>query len=324
MTEHRTLAVNGIQMHIAEAGTGPLVLLVHGWPELWYAWRHQLTALAAAGFHAVAPDLRGFGATEAPADVDQYDIMHVVGDLVALVAQLGEKQAIIIGHDWGASIAWSAALLRPDLFPAVVGMSVPQRPRSSQPPVQILRKAGATDHYWLYFQTPGVAEAELEANVPHTMRCILYGISGDVPTNSEKTPLAVSSGRGFLDGMVTPERLPAWLHERDIAAYVVAYQRSGFRGGLNLYRNLDRNWELTAPWHGVQIRQPALFIGGLRDPVNAGPKGAGAIEHMKLAVPNVKILMLEGAGHWLQQEQPQQVNAALLEFLRSEAVQKVL
>lgn len=323
MTEHRTLAVNGLQMHLATAGSGPLVLLCHGWPELWYSWRHQIPALAAAGFRVVAPDLRGFGETSAPADIDQYSIMHTVGDMVNLVRELGEKRAIIIGHDWGAPIAWTAAMLRPDVFAAVAGLSVPHRPRSAEPPLQLLRKAGQPNHYWIYFQTPGVAEAEFEANVDTTLRRLLYGASGNAPIDRENL-LLVPHGGGFLDRMITPAQLPAWLQEQDIATFVAAYQRSGFRGGLNLYRNVDRNWELTAPWAGAQISQPALFIAGTRDPVIAGARGQAAIEHMSGAVPNLRKVMLEKAGHWVQQERPAEVNTALLEFLKSAEVQRAL
>ena len=303
-------------MHIAEQGSGPLVLMCHGWPELWYSWRHQLPALADAGYHVVAPDMRGFGATDAPADASAYSILHTVGDMVALVAALNEREAIIIGHDWGAPVAWTAAMMRPDLFKAVVGMSVPHRPRSAEPPLTLLRQAGMQDYYWFYFQTPGVAEAEFERDVPVTMRKLLYGVSGNVPIDRQN-PLIVAPGTGFLDRLAVPEKLPDWLREKDVERMAAEYQRTGFRGGLNLYRNIDRNWELTAAWHNAQIRQPALFIAGTRDPVIAGKRGEIAIEHMSQAVPGVKKVMIEGAGHWIQQERPDEVNAAVLEFLKS-------
>lgn len=313
---HRELSVNGIRMHIAEQGSGPLILMCHGWPELWYSWRHQLPALADAGYHVVVPDMRGFGATDAPADASAYSILHTVGDMVALVAALNEREAIIIGHDWGAPVAWNAAMMRPDLFKAVVGMSVPHRPRSAQPPMKLLREAGLQDFYWFYFQTPGVAEAEFERDVSVTMRKLLYGISGNVPVDREN-PMIVPAGTGFLDRLAVPEKLPDWLREKDVERMASEYQRTGFRGGLNLYRNIDRNWELTAPWHNAQIRQPALFIAGTRDPVIAGKRGEIAIEHMSQAVPGVKKVMIEGAGHWIQQERPAEVNAAVLSFLKS-------
>jgi pimeloyl-ACP methyl ester carboxylesterase len=311
---HSTLAVNGIQMHIAEQGSGPLVVLCHGWPELWYSWRHQLPELARAGFRAVAPDMRGFGQTDAPADVKDYTIMHTVGDIVNLVHALGEPQAIVIGHDWGAPVAWTAAMLRPDLFPAVVAMSVPHRARPPDAPLKVLKQAGLGNYYWIYFQTPGVAEAEFERDPTVTLRKLLYGVSGDAPIDREN-PMLVHEGEGFLDRLVVPPALPAWLTESDVETMVAEYRRTGFRGGLNWYRNIDRNWELTAPWQGATIAQPALFIAGTRDPVNAGKRGAAALENMSRQVPHVKRVMIEGAGHWIQQERPQQVNAALLEFL---------
>jgi pimeloyl-ACP methyl ester carboxylesterase len=315
-TQHRSLSVNGIRMHIAEQGSGPLVVLCHGWPELWYSWRHQLPVLAQAGFHVVAPDMRGFGATDAPEDSSAYTILHTVGDIVSLVAALGERSAIVIGHDWGAPVAWHAAMLRPDLFRAVVGMSVPHRPRPADAPLRVLRQAGLGNYYWFYFQTPGVAEAEFERDVPTTLRKLLYGASGDVKVDRDN-PLVVPEGCEFLDRMSVPERLPDWLCEQDIDFMAGEYRRTGFRGGLNLYRNIDRNWELTAPWHDAKIMQPALFIAGARDPVIAGPRGEAAIDAMSRTVPSVRKLMIEGAGHWIQQERPQQVNEALLAFLAS-------
>ncbi len=312
---HRELQVNGIRMHVAEAGSGPLIILCHGWPELWYSWRHQLPALAEAGFHVVAPDMRGFGATEAPTDPAAYSILHTVGDMVALAGALDARETIIVGHDWGAPVAWTAAMMRPDLFKAVVGMSVPHRPRSPDAPLRLLKQAGLQDYYWFYFQTPGVAEKEFERDVSVTMRKLLCGISGNVPVDREN-PMNVPAGTGFLDRLAVPEKLPDWLREKDVERMVSEYQRTGFGSGLNLYRNIDRNWELTAAWHGAQIRQPALFIAGTRDPVIAGKRGEIAIEHMVQAVPGVKKALIDGAGHWIQQERPEEVNAALLDFLR--------
>jgi pimeloyl-ACP methyl ester carboxylesterase len=236
--------------------------------------------------------------------------------MVALVAALGETQAVIIGHDWGAPVAWTAAMMRPDIFRAVVGMSVPHRPRSSDAPLKLLRQVGLQDFYWIYFQTPGVAEAEFERDVPTTLTKLLCGISGGAPLDREN-PMIVPPGKGFLDRLQVPPQLPSWITATDIAVFSGEYERTGFRGGLNLYRNIDRNWELTAAWDGAQITQPALFIAGTRDPVIAGKRGEAAIEHMSRAVPNVKKLMIDGAGHWIQQERAAEVNTALLGFLRS-------
>ncbi|MBR0753694.1 alpha/beta hydrolase [Bradyrhizobium jicamae] len=311
MSSSRTISANGIDLFVREAGSGPLVVLCHGWPELSYSWRHQITALAAAGFHVVAPDMRGFGRTTAPADVGAYTIFDMVGDMVALVSALGEPQAMIVGHDWGAPIAWHAALFRPDIFTKVAGLSVPPPFRGRAKPLETLRESGITNFYWQYFQPPGVAEAEFERDIGHTMRLVLgRGVS-------DPDSMFVDEGKGFLDKLPVGKPLPAWLTEADIAAFTEGYSHSGFRGGLNWYRNLDRNWELTAPWQGAQIHQPSLFIAGSRDSVITGLIGAKRVADMERVLPNLKRkLIIEGAGHWIQQERPDEVNAALIEFLR--------
>jgi pimeloyl-ACP methyl ester carboxylesterase len=321
MTEeikHHFVAVNGIRLHVAEQGQGPLVLFCHGWPELWNSWQHQLAAVAAAGFRALALDMRGYGESDAPDNIGAYSMLHLVGDMVGLVAALGEHEAIIVGHDWGAVVAWHAALLRPDIFRGVVAMSVPFMPRGPIAPLQALRQAGLENHYWIYFQTPGIAEAEFERDVAATFRRLLFYGSGDAP-QGRLLSLMVEPGGGFLDKATDPERLPAWLTEADLAAVVKEYRRTGFRGGLNWYRNIDRNWELLAPWHGGLIRQPALFIAGTRDAVIRGPMGKSmALENLSRTVPGMKRkLLIEGAGHWIQRERPAEVNAALIEFLRA-------
>ena len=311
MPSSRTISANGIELFVLEEGSGPLVVLCHGWPELSYSWRHQITALAAAGFHVVAPDMRGFGRTTAPADVSAYTIFDMVGDMVALVAALGEPQALIVGHDWGAPVAWHAALFRPDIFSKVAGLSVPPPFRGRAKPLETLRESGITNFYWQYFQPPGVAEAEFERDIAHTMRLVLgRGVS-------DPDSMFVEDGKGFLGNLPIGKPLPAWLTEADIAAFTEGYSRAGFRGGLNWYRNLDRNWELTAPWQGAQIHQPSLFIAGSRDSVITGLIGAKRVADMERVLPNLKRkLIIEGAGHWIQQECPDEVNAALIEFLR--------
>lgn len=305
---HRALDVNGIRLHIAEQGQGPLVILCHGWPELSYSWKRQLPALAAAGYHAVAPDMRGYGETSAPEDISAYTLLHMVGDIVGLVAALGESRAIIVGHDWGANVAWAAAQLRPDLFHAAIAMSVPFRRRGPVRPSDALRQAGQQNFYWLYFQKPGVAEAEFERDVPATFRRLGAGRGGS---------LLVPEGRGFLDNFAEPERLPDWLSADDIAVYADTYRRTGFRGGLNWYRNIDRNWELLAPWQDAAIRQPVLFIAGENDGVIKAPASAAALAQMSETVPGLKRkILLRDAGHWIQRERPDEVNAAMVEFLR--------
>ncbi|VIO74651.1 Epoxide hydrolase A [Bradyrhizobium ivorense] len=311
MSSSRTITVNGIDMFVREAGEGPLVVLCHGWPELSYSWRHQITALAAAGFHVVAPDMRGFGRTSAPVEVGAYSIFDTVGDMVALVAALGEKQAVIIGHDWGAPVAWHAALFRPDIFTKVAGLSVPPPFRGRGRPLETLREGGITNFYWQYFQPPGVAEAEFERDVISTMRLVLgRGVS-------DPDSMFVDEAKGFLGKLPGDKPLPTWLSEADIAEFAHNYRRSGFRGGLNWYRNLDRNWELTAPWQDAQILQPSLFIAGSNDSVITGLIGAKRVADMERVLPNLKQkLIIEGAGHWIQQERPDEVNAALIAFLK--------
>ena len=307
MPASRMIPANGLDMFIAEQGSGPLVLLCHGWPELSYSWRRQLPALAEAGYHAVAPDMRGFGRTSAPADVEAYSIFDMVGDMVALVAALGESKAVIIGHDWGAPVAWHAAMFRPDIFTAVGGLSVPPPWRGRELPLETLVKSGITNFYWQYFQKPGVAEAEFEHDVDYTMRAISFGVNSS---------LHIKDGFGFLGDTSRQHTLPPWISEEDHAHVVESYRHSGFRGGLNWYRNIDRNWELTAPWQGAKIFQPAIFIAGANDSVVTGVIGGNRVREMDRVLPNLRAkILIDGAGHWIQQERPDEVNAALISFM---------
>ena len=315
MPSSRTVSANGIEVFLLEQGEGPLVLLCHGWPELSYSWRHQIPAIAAAGFRVAAPDMRGFGKTSAPADVGAYSIFDHVGDMVALVEALGEKQAVIIGHDWGAPVAWHAALFRPDIFTAVAGLSVPPPFRGRGRPLDTLRDSGITNFYWQYFQTPGVAEAEFERDVALSMRTLL-GRGFSDPSAS----LFVEDGKGFLGNPRADLPLPDWLSEADLAHFSEAYRQSGFRGGLNWYRNIDRNWELTAPWQGAQIRQPSLFIAGSKDSVITGLIGAKRVADMERVLPGLRQkLIIDGAGHWIQQECAAEDTAALVAFHKATA-----
>jgi len=314
----RMVDTGTIRMEIAEAGEGPLVLLLHGFPESWYSWRHQFAPLRDAGYRVIAPSQRGYGATDAPAAVEAYTQLHLVGDLVGLLDALDEETAVVVGHDWGGPVAWNAALLRPDRFRAVVGMSVPFYGihRAATAPTASLG-ALAEDRfvYILYFQEPGVAEAELEADVRASIRRLMYSISGDIPEDQrrfwDRPP-----GSTFLDTTVDPPALPAWLTEADLDVFTGEFERSGFRGGLNYYRNLDRNAELLAPFAGLSIEQPAMFIGGQHDVVlGATPE---AVQRMRQEVPGLRrIEWLPGCGHWLQQERSDEVNALLVEFLGS-------
>ena len=329
---HRFIQTNGIHMHIAECGTGPLVLLCHGFPESWYSWRRQLTALADAGFHAVAPDMRGYGQTEAPAAIDQYTLFHLAGDMVGLLDGLDSETAVIVGHDWGAPVAWHAALLRPGRFRAIAALSVPFRPRvpDSPRPTTVMPRTEGAVFYQLHFQEPGVAEAELEHDVRASIRDTLLRISGDVPATPEGDPFSIKP-KGDLFSMVprlgglrgrlsqyAALPLPSWLTEADIDFYAGEFTRSGFRGGLNWYRNIDRNWELMRPYAGAHVTVPALYVAGDRDLVLAFPGAADFIANLKNSVPGLReTIILPGCGHWTQQERPEAVNAALLGFLRS-------
>src|SRR3954453_1527587 len=257
--EHREVEVNGLRMHVAERGEGPLVVLLHGFPESWYSWRHQLAALAAAGFRAVAPDQRGYGGTSRPAAIDRYTLLDLVGDVVGLIAALGAERAIVVGHDWGAPVAWHTALLRPDLVAGVAGLSVPFTPRMPVSPMSAWRRAFGDRFYQVYFQEPGVAERELEADVTETMRRLLIGASGDRPgPNGDGEPLpagVLPPGGGFLDTLRATDELPPWLAEDDLDFYVGEFSRTGFTGGLNWYRSQDRNWELLAPCRARSSRR---------------------------------------------------------------------
>ncbi|MDE3094975.1 MAG: alpha/beta hydrolase [Chloroflexota bacterium] len=310
---HRTIQTNGITMHIAEAGEGPLVLLLHGFPESWYSWRHQLPALAAAGYHAVAPDQRGYGRTDAPAAIEDYDILHLTADATGVLDALGEETGVVVGHDWGAPVAWHCALLYPERFPAVAALSVPYMGRGPLPPLQMMRQVFANQFFYIiYFQTPGVAEAELEADVRRSLRLFLYTASGDLEETDgnfwQKPPDAK-----FLDGLPEPKRLPPWLTEADLDYFAAEFERTGFRGPLNWYRNFDRNWELTPQLAGAKVGQPALFVAGEKD----GVMRFTSVEPMKQLVPDMrKLVMLPGCGHWTQQERPAEVNAELIAFLK--------
>src|SRR5580693_7253527 len=275
--KHRMIETNGIRLHVAEQGSGPLVILCHGFPECWYSWRHQLGALAKAGFRAAAPDLRGYGRSDRPEEVEKYTILHDIGDIVGLVDALGARQAVIAGHDIGAPIAWQAALLRPDRFRAVVALSAPFRPRAfggSVPPTTLMPQNENAVFYQLFLQTPE-AEAALGRDLRRTFRAQLYSLSGD------RSPSA--GGGGFAGGMVPrngalltdPASLPAWITESDIDVYVAEFTRSGFRGPLAWWHNIDRGWELMAPFAGAAVTIPALYMVGERDFVDRQAVGNG-------------------------------------------------
>ncbi len=314
----RRVAVGAIELNIRELGSGPLVLLCHGFPECSHAWHHQMQALADAGYRAVAPDMRGYGASDAPAAVEDYSLLHLVGDMVGLLDALGEDQAVVVGHDWGAPVAWHCALLRPDRFRAVAALSVPWFPRGSTPPVASMPSTDTHEFYQLYFQRPGLAEQELAADVRGNLLKAAWHWSGEGPEASPEALTMVPKQGGWIRERPLPDGLPTWLSQAELDIYVQAFEQSGFTGPLNWYRNLDRNWALMAPWHGAQVKQPALYLVGERDLLMGFPIMNWLLPRLKTWVPNLRHQeVLAGCGHWIQRERPTEVNQRLLSFLAS-------
>jgi pimeloyl-ACP methyl ester carboxylesterase len=314
--KHRFVQVNGIKMHIAEQGEGPLVVLAHGFPEVWYSWRHVLPALAAAGYHAVAPDMRGYGQTDAPPNIEDYSRLKCVGDMVDLVRALGYEQAVIAGHDAGAPLAYNAANLRPDMFRAVILLSVPYGVLGESKPTDGMRRVpeGKQIYQW-YFQEPSVAEKELEADPRLSLRMLLYSTSGSIP-KEHKFRYVFNLNEKVLDACTDPPQLPAWLKAEDLDYYAGEFSRTGFRGGLNYYRVLDISWRETMFLIGRKLLQPTLYIVGEDDLVFELARPA--VENMEKIVPNLwKKVVLRGVGHWTQQEAPTEVNRLMQEFLQS-------
>ena len=311
---HRFVTTNGIRMHYAEAGSGPIVLLCHGFPESWYSWRHQIHALAAAGFHAVAPDLRGYGQSDRPKEVEAYDIFQLTGDLVGLVNALGGDPVVIVGHDWGAWITQAAALFRPDLFRAVALLSVPYLPRGPISPSEWERQKYPGKIFYQQIFRSLSAEQIFEADLRGTIVNALYTASGEPPPD-QRWKFAVDPKEMASAGMAPTPRKPGFVTDVDIEFFVGEFKRSGFAGPLNYYRNVDRNWALTPFLDGAKLRQPTLFIAGDRDGV-LGFWGE-EVAAMERNAPNLRQKsILPGVGHWTQQERPEEVNRLLIDFLR--------
>ena len=288
----------GVGLWVAEAGPedGPVVVLLHGFPELGYSWRHQIPALAGAGYRVLAPDLRGFGRSDAPADTAAYSIRALAADVLALLDFAAAERGIVVGHDWGADVAWKTAWMHPERVAAVAGLSVPFIPRAPAPPLELMREQIGEDFYIVWFQEPGVAEAALERDVRRTLATTrVWGPAWAQDTEDDPPT-------------------PAYMSEEELAVYVEAFERTGFRGGLSLYRNIDRNWAETEPFRDRRIEQPALFLTGERDPVRRFMPDAALDDW----VPGLRErVVVPRAGHWVQQEAPEEVNAALLRFLAS-------
>ena len=312
--ETRQIDTNGISMRVAVAGDGPLVILVHGFPELWYSWRHQIPALAAAGYRVAAPDVRGYGGSDKPPEVDAYRMRTLSGDIVELIDALGGQSAVLIGHDWGAPICWNTAMLHPGRVRAVAGLSVPFFPRGSVPPLQMYRVLYAGRFFYqLYFQEEGVAETELEADVRTTLRKVYYGASGD----NEGPPLESGDlNRGLLDGRIDPDRFPAWMTDEDLDYFVAAFEAGGFRGPLNRYRCMDADWAELTELSGAKIFQPSFFMAGSRDLVRHLVPGYDLYVDPGAHCADFRgQVIVDGKGHWIQQEAAEEVTEALLRFL---------
>jgi len=312
----RTIQSNGINLRIAEMGDGPLVILVHGWPESWYSWRHQIPAIAKAGYRVVAPDMRGYGKSDKPEAVEAYDIHHLTADIVGIIDAMGEKTATVIGHDWGALVAWHCVLLHPDRFNAVVAMSVPYSGRGPQSLIDMLKAAYADNFFYiLYFQEPGAAEAEFDAD-PRGILSRLY-TAPDTPRDKPTVTDPKRAAGGWIPRLGNPTALPHYLTQADLDYYVNEFTEAGFRGGINYYRNFHRNWETTPQLTGAKISQPTLFIAGEKDTVIRGATAEQLTTSMSAVCTDFRgVKLFSGAGHWVQQERPEETNAAVIEFLK--------
>ncbi|MEK6211381.1 MAG: alpha/beta hydrolase [Pseudomonadota bacterium] len=309
------IETNGVRLRCVVEGEGPLAIMVHGWPESWYSWRHQIAPVRAAGYRVAVPDVRGYGGSDAPAVLEAYDMESLIGDVLGLIDHFGEKQAILIGHDWGAPIVWNTTALHPGRVRAVAALSVPYAPRGKTSSIALWRQIYANRFFYqLYFQEPGRAEAEFEADIRTALRKIYYSGSGGAPRGMFRTDKPADAR--MLDDLPDPPVLPAWLTEEDLDYYVSQFEKSGFRGPLNRYRNQERDWERLTALTGARITRPACFIAGSRDGVLRFVPGVDLVEYMKRWVDDLRICrLIDGAGHWIQQERPAEVNAALLEFL---------
>jgi len=310
----RLVETNGVTLRVTEAGDrgAPVVVLAHGFPELAFSWRHQIPALAAAGYHVLAPDQRGYGGSSAPSEIEDYDVVKLTGDVAGLLDDVGAETAMVVGHDWGSVVATNFPLLHPDRVSACVAISVPPIPRPAVRPTDAWRSAfGDNFFYILYFQEPGPADAELSADPARTMRRLMGGMRSSDSTNVF-LEMATPGPAGFVERLPEPDGRPDWITPDEVDHYVAEFTRTGFTGPLNWYRNFDRNWELTETTPSPTIAVPTLFIGGTADPaLEMTPR-----DRVRDVVSGpYREVLVDGAGHWLQQERPAEVNAALLEFL---------
>lgn len=314
------IKTNGISLRVAMKGEGPLCVLVHGWPELWLSWRHQIDPLVEAGYRVAIPDVRGYGGSDAPPEVEAYGIKTLAADIAGLVEAFGEENAILIGHDWGAPIAAHAALFHPERVSALITMSVPHLGRVGPfPPTQMFEAMYPHRFFYiLYFQRLDIPEAEFEQDIRSSLAKIYYANSGDVTAEVRAAVRARTPQSGYLEGMVVPDPLPGWLTDEDLDIYAEAYERSGFRGGINRYRNMDRDWHELAILDEMKIEQPSLFLAGEHDSVLRYAVGMNLMDAMDPYYSDLRQkLIIPGAGHWVQQERPDDVNGAILAFLKT-------
>jgi len=319
-TQPRIVTRDGVDLVVDVGGSGSPVVLAHGFPELAFSWRGQVPALIESGYRVAVPDQRGYGRSSRPEDIEAYDIVHLCDDLLAVLDDLGEEQAVFVGHDWGAIVVWQLALRAPDRVKAVVGMSVPFIPRAPMPTVSLLRQLFADQFFYIvYFQEPGPADRELSSDPARTMRRLMAGPKPNEFSPEENTALSTDDDRGFIDRLPESRGLPTWLSQWELDRYIAEFARTGFTGGLNWYRNMDRNWELTADLAEAHVTCPSLFVTGSLDPVRSfaphEPGLAWLDDHRGDVV-------VEGAGHWVQQERPDEVNEVLLGFLADVADRK--
>ncbi|MEL6829774.1 MAG: alpha/beta hydrolase [Pseudomonadota bacterium] len=320
MSDFQFFDVNGVRLRAAIDGpaSGPVVLFVHGFPESWYSWRHQMRALGAAGYRTVAMDVRGYGGSDRPEPVAAYDMQSLTNDVAGLAEAVSPGEpVVVVGHDWGAPIAWNSALLHPKTFRAVAGLSVPYIPPGDRPAIDVFRAfftARGMFFYQVYFQDIGGPEAELEADPAATIRKFYYAISGDAPDGT--WPPDKKHGDTFLHRLVEPDMPLPWLSEADVDYYASQFKQSGFRGPLNRYRNHERDHAFLTKLDDLVIYQPSLFIGGTRDLVLKMFPG-DPVETMKPNLAGLRAAhLLDGCGHWTQQERPEEVNQILLEWLQ--------
>ena len=315
--EFKEVANGDVVLRVATEGTGPVLLCVHGWPELWYSWRHQIAHFAELGYTVAAMDVRGYGGSSKPAPIAAYSMKNLSRDVAAVIRDLSDNAVVLLGHDWGAPIVWNTALLYPDLVKAVAGLSVPYVPGRDTAFIDIAEQL-YTDRffYQIYFQQEGVAETELEADVSASLRKIYYAISGDAPTDTWLIEKPRHSQ--LLEGMIAPDPFPKWLTAEDIQTYSEAFERGGFRGPLNRYRAQRIDVKDLVEIRGQTIKQPTCFIGGEKDAARHFMPGYDLYANVGRACDDFRgSTIIGGVGHWVQQEAPTETNVALEKFLAS-------